>query len=63
MKHWQTTAQSVLTVVIAVAGLLVASPQPWMNAKASLVIMAIGGIAKVTLGVLQKDAPVEGESK
>lgn len=53
-ENWRTTLQSILTTTFAVTGVLMTSSviTPHMAA----ILVSVNGVAKVVLGIFQKDA-------
>jgi hypothetical protein len=53
-KNWKTTLSGILTGVIGLSAAVVA-PNPWISSAIAGKILGAGVIAKVILGMIQKD--------
>jgi hypothetical protein len=53
-KNWKTTASSILTAFIGLSAAAVA-PNPWISTILAAKILGASTIAKVILGLIQKD--------
>jgi hypothetical protein len=54
--HWKSTVSGVLTTVVALSAAGFFAPNPFINTKLSGACLALSGMARIALGVMQKDS-------
>jgi hypothetical protein len=54
--HWKSTMSGLLTTIVALSAAGFFAPNPFISTKVSGVFLAISGMAKIALGVMQKDS-------
>jgi hypothetical protein len=53
-KNWKTTVGGVLSAVIGFSA-VASTPNPWINSALGLKILGAASIARIILGMIQKD--------
>lgn len=54
--NWKTTLSGVLTTIVALSAAGFFAPNPFINTKLSGGFLALSGMARIALGVIQKDS-------